>query len=161
MKKTTLFFLSLLLFIGGCSSEFSMVTSPRDPEFFDRLINPSSLSSQMPNKLDESQLLASGDEYPMRFVLFDNGQFFYQVDRLGEGFGTWSYQEGGVRLFASRKLFDMSIYLGARSDVGREMQVRFLDRRGFQNVRIEHRDGTRSENRQQELREFSKSSKDL
>ncbi|MFN9066739.1 MAG: hypothetical protein ACK5V3_05890, partial [Bdellovibrionales bacterium] len=154
-------FISFILFVAGCNSKFSMVSSPREPEFFQELINPASLSAQMPNKLEETQLLATGDEYPMRFVMFDNGQFFYQVDRLGEGYGTWSFQEGGVRLFANRKLFDMSIYLGASSDVGDEMQVRFLDRRGFQNVRIQHRDGTRAENREQKVREFSKSTKDI
>ena len=159
--KITFSFLSILLFVAGCSSEFSMVSSPRGPEFFEDLINPAHLSSQMPNQLNNTQLLATGEEYPMRFVLFDDGTFFYQVDRLGEGYGTWSFQEGGVKLYASRKLFDMSIYLGARFEQGDEIQVRFLDRRGFQSVVIEHRDGTKSQNREKPLRESTISLKDI
>lgn len=161
MKKITLVGLMLLLLVAGCSSKFSMVVAPRDVEFFENLVNPSSMSSQMPNKMNEAKLLATGEEYPMRFVLFDDGSLFYQVDRLGEGYGTWTYQDGGVKFFASRKLFDMNIYLTAKYSEGKEMLVRFLDRHGFQSVNIEHWDRTQIENQEKELKVFSKSLKDI
>lgn len=162
MKNNTLIIFGFSLLLAACSSrKFDMVVAPREADFFEDLMNPNQMSAQMPNKLNESNLLATGDEYPMRFVLFEDFTFFYQVDRLGEGYGKWSFREGGLHLFAGRKLFDMNIYLSAKSTTGRELVVRFLDRRGFQSVNIQHRDRTQSLERAEDLKTYTKSLKDI
>lgn len=137
MKKTILILAAISLTFFGCSEKFSEVIVPRDAEFFQNFVNPSSAANQMPAKIPEMNLLETGKDYPMRFVLFDNSTFYYQVDKLGDGYGQWKYQDGALDLLASRPLFDMSISLTATEAVGDAMVVRFLDRRGFQSVKIQ------------------------
>jgi|GEM_PF-1247339 len=137
MKATILLMAAFSLTFFGCSEKFSEVLVPREPEFFQNFVNPSNLASQMPAKIPEMNLLETGRDYPMRFVLFDNSSFYYQVDKLGDGYGQWRFQDGALNLFASRPLFDMSISLTATEAVGDSMVVRFLDRRGFQSVKIQ------------------------
>ena len=137
MKKIILLLIAASLTFFGCSEKFSEVLVPRDADFFQNFVNPSSAANQMPSKIPEMNLLETGKDYPMRFVLFDNSTFYYQVDKLGDGYGQWKFQDGALDLQATRPLFDMSISLTATEAVGESMVVRFLDRRGFQSVKIQ------------------------
>lgn len=158
MRKTILLLAVLSLTFFGCSEKFSEVLVPREAEFFQNFVNPSNLASQMPGKIPEMNLLETGKDYPMRFVLFDNSTFYYQVDKLGDGYGQWKYQDGALDLLASRPLFDMSLSLTATEAIGDAMVVRFLDRRGFQSVKIQF---LNQMTKKDSLPVFTKSVKDI
>lgn len=117
-----------------------MVASSRPAEFFRKFVNPSDDFLVADSKLSELKLMEVGDEYPMRFVLFQDGRFYYQIDKLGDGTGRWQLEAGGLQLTAVRPIFDMRLYLSAANEVGDETVLRFNDRHGFNSVTINFRD---------------------
>ena len=130
-----LFFIILVpLFLASCGPKKSMIANPREPEFYDSLVNSADTSPAVQTKLSSVKLVQTGKEFPMRFVLFDNKTFYYQVDRLGSGTGTWVYHDGGLELTANRPFFDLSFYLSAANGTGNQLVFRFLDRFGFNTV---------------------------
>lgn len=127
-------FVFLPLLLLACGPKKSMIANPREPAFYDKLVNSADTSAAVHTKLASVKLLQTGKEFPMRFVLFDNKTFYYQVDRLGNGNGTWSYHDGGIEMIANRPLFDLSLYLSAANGAGDALVFRFLDRFGFNTV---------------------------
>lgn len=118
----------------ACGPKKSLIANPREPEFYNTLVNSAESAPNVHTKLAQVKLLHTGKEFPMRFVIFDNNTFYYQVDRLGTGNGTWSYRDGGLQMIASRPLFDLTLYLSAAHGEGNELVFRFLDRFGFNTV---------------------------
>lgn len=165
--KPFLFFLPLMIFIVsgliGCS-DTAMVSNKRDEQFYKSKTNSAKDFSQAEQKITELKLLETADEYPMRIALFDNNKFYYQVDRLGNGTGTWKYNDGGLELRAPRKYFVMEFYLSAAKPVGEDMIFRFLDRFGINTLETWVRDPElvkKNKAKIEELRKFSTSSKDI
>lgn len=150
--RCLIFLLPLLL--AACGPKKSMIANPREPAFYDTLVNPTDTSPAVQTKLASVKLLQTGKEFPMRFVLFDNKTFYYQVDRLGNGNGTWTYHDGGIEMVANRPFFDLSLYLSAANSEGNALVFRFLDRFGFNTVSAALREPAPSP---QPLPEFSQS----
>lgn len=139
MKLILVFGLALMLI--GCD-QGSSVEHKRDPAFFNRFINSAQDYDQAKQKLNELNLLVSNQKYKMRYALFDNGKFYYQVDNLGDGHGKWTYQDGALNLFANRTMFDLDLNLIATEAEGEKMAMRFLDRFGNNNVDVVFRPGS-------------------
>ncbi len=123
-------------------SDGSPTKHKRDPAFFNRFVNPSENFNQAEHKLSELKVLTSNDKYKMRYALFDNGKFYYEVDNLGHGTGKWSYREGALNLFANRTMFDLDINLLATAEQGDEIAMQFLDRFGNNTVKVQLREGS-------------------
>lgn len=141
-----------------------MVASKRDPEFYSQFVNPSDQAALASSKLEELRLIQTGDDYAMRFALFSNGTFYYQVDRLGDGTGDWLYEDGALKLIADRPMFNMTFYVSAANDTSDETTVRFLDRRGYNSYSIQLRDPAQiraQDGTLPNLRAFSASSKGI
>ena len=49
---------------------------------------------------------------------------------LDDGFGTWKFEDGKIKLFATRTLFDMYIDIEAREKNAKDVAIRFSDRFG-------------------------------
>ncbi len=128
----------LLLVVVGCS-DGSPAKHKRGPEFFTRFVNPAKDYDQAGQKLNELNLLVSNQKYKMRYALFDNGKFYYEVDNLGHGNGKWSYHEGALNLFANRTMFDLDLNLVATEAEGDAISMQFLDRFGNNTVQIQFR----------------------
>ncbi len=128
------FFFLIAVLMVSCGPKKSLIANPREPAFYDSLVNPAATSSNVQTKLATVKIIQSGSEFPMRFVLFDNNTFYYQVDRLGNGNGTWSHHEGGLEMLANRPIFDLKLYLSAANGKGDALVFRFLDRFGFNTV---------------------------
>jgi len=126
--------LSMLFMVAACGPKKSMVVNARDPQFYDRFVNPSAEAAAIETKLTAVKLVETGTDFPMRFALFDNHTFYYQVDRLGNGVGKWSYQSGSLELIANRPFFDLALYLSAAQAEGDEVVFRFVDRFGVNTV---------------------------
>lgn len=126
--------------LGACSPNTEMVASKRPAEFFGQFLNPAADFAAAESKLGELKVMEVGDEYPMRYVLFQDGRFYYQIDKLGDGTGWWKLEGGGLELTAVRPIFDMHLYLSAAADTGDATVLRFNDRHGFNSVDIRLRD---------------------
>lgn len=147
-----------LLVLSGCGSKKSMIVNTRDKEFYSRFVNSTQMAPSVESKLTSVKLLETGKDYPMRFVLFDNGTFYYQVHKLGNGNGKWSYQSGALELIATRSFFDLTIYLSAAKSEGDEILFRFIDRFGMNSVPTELRVPVESK---PPLEEFTQNDKGL
>lgn len=140
MKIVLAVFIGLSLF--GCDQGSSSVQHKRDPAFFNRFVNPAKDFAEAEAKLGELKLLVSQQKYKMRYALFDNGKFYYQVDNLGDGQGQWSYRDGALNLFAARMMFDLDLNLVAAKPEGDEMAMQFLDRFGNNTVPVSFKPGS-------------------
>lgn len=134
----TLIFTATGLVLSACSNG-TATKHKRGPEFFDRLINSSADFDRAEEKLSKLKLITSSEKYKMRYALFDNGKFYYEVDNLGHGTGKWSYRDGALNLFASRSFFDMDLNLMAVAAEGDAMAMQFLDRFGTNTVKVQFR----------------------
>lgn len=152
------------LFLVGCSGDYKMVQYQRDEKFFDNYKNSASEIDQAATKIESIKLLQTGDEFPIRVALYDNGKFYYQVDELGTGIGDWEFYDGGLKLTTRRKIFDMNFYVTAAGTDGDDVVIKFFDRHGFNQHKLEFRNpNALDENGQKpgKLREFKSSIKDI
>ncbi len=131
---------SLAAFSVACSSDSGLVAYKRDPEFYSQLVNPPDQAAQAASNLEGLRLIQTGDDYAMRFALFSNGTFYYQIDRLGDGTGDWLYEDGALKLIADRPMFNMTFHVSATDETSDATTVRFLDRHGFNSYSIQLRD---------------------
>lgn len=126
--------------VMGCGNGGDAVEHRRDYSFFQPMINDSADFKQAEQKLSELKVLTSKDKYEMRYALFDNGKFFYEVGNLGTGTGEWSFKNGYLNLFATRTFFDIDINLIAAEESGNAMAMQFMDRFGRNTVTAQLRD---------------------
>ena len=144
MKIKSLPWIMILLFIlnftlTSCTPK-SLAKYKRDESFFGPFINNSSNYIKASEELAGLKLLATGEEFPIRVVLFDNGIFYYQVDKLGDGEGNWEYKNGALSLTAPRKFFDIEFLISAASVDGNNTKIEFFDRFGYNSLSIQFRD---------------------
>lgn len=140
LKFKIILALSVCALFAACSPMSSMTANKRDADFYGRFVNPADQMISAPEKLDQVKLLETGSDYPMRMALFTNGKFYYQVDKLGDGQGLWDVADGVLRLRAIRPLFDMHLFVSGAQAEGDETVIRFIDRHGFNSIKIQLRD---------------------
>lgn len=155
------FFAAFMLVLVGCAQEKStMLAHKRDRGFYADVVNPATEFPQAEQKLDSLKILETGDAYPIRLALFDNGRFYYQVDKLGNGHGDWLFQEGALVLKAHRMVFDVEFWVSAAGLSGDEKLVRFMDRHGMNSHAVVLRDPSKQK-APPALRTFVPSEKDI
>lgn len=116
----------------GCMPSSSLIVHKRDEIFYQRFVNPVQDEARAADKIGDLKILLTGSEFPIRAALFESGKFFYQVDKLGDGYGNWSFKDGGLELRARRPIFDMELVVSAAQETGDAMVIQFLDRFGLQ-----------------------------
>jgi hypothetical protein len=139
MKKhlvSALFVVVSGFLLQACSPAGSMISHPRGDDFYVQFVNPSADWPQAETKIEELKVMQTDSKYPMRYVLFDNGKFYYQVDRLGNGEGVWTIKNGALIMTAQRTIFDMELAVSAMNQTGNETLVRFYDRHGLNSMQI-------------------------
>lgn len=136
-RKILMLFFALS--VVGCGQKQSGEGSKRDYSFYSHLINPSDQYQQAAANLHEFKLMISNEKYSMRVALFDNGVFYYEVNNLGDGEGTWEYRDGVLKLKAVRTIFDMELEIMAESSESDATIVQFVDRFRFNSVPMQLR----------------------
>lgn len=167
-KILTLALVSQLVYFTGCAPAHD-VEFKRDANFFNGFVNGSAGYATASSQVENLKLLATGEEYPMRVALFDNNKFYYQIDKLGDGEGTWEFKDGALYLTASRKIFDMNLVVTAANANGNETLINFFDRYGYNSISIQYREPASSLNAEANtqiqslppLRSFSYSNKGI
>mgnify|MGYP003688623833 FL=1 len=67
--------------------------------------------------------------YPITLTLSEDQTFSYKLEVLGEGKGTWSFEDGYVKLYAERELFVMNMLLNQAEGLEHPV-LEFRDRFG-------------------------------
>ena len=150
-------------FLTACSDN-SLVDHKRDEAFYQSMSNSSTDLPQAETKMADLKVLESNEVYPMRIALFDNNEFYYQIDRLGNGKGTWKFNAGALELFAKRPIFDMNFVVSAAQPEGDALVIRFIDRFGLNRVDTRLRDPKTLNQmgiKPEQLREFTKSNNSI
>lgn len=105
-----------------------------DKKDFDHMINKQSA----PAKPDMGKLKTIlNRDYPIEIALFEDGKWYYDLPNLDDGFGTWKYEDGAIKLYAERDLFDMEIDVVALKESAKELGIMFVDRYGLQTMKAE------------------------
>ena len=127
MKLLFLFFTLIGLFSCGSESKPEEQTFQISQASLSRLVNP----KVMPSNIDlSSEKTLLNRDYPIEVVLFSDGTWFYDLPNLGEGRGTYTVDNGTVKLFAERILFDINIDIVAKDEAGNDYVLKFSDRFG-------------------------------
>lgn len=102
---------------------------------FTKYINQKPMPSE-PN-LSEDKAIINND-YPFEIALYSDGRWFYNLPNLDTGSGTWKFENGELKLFASRTLFDMKIDIKALEEEAARVALKFSDRFGPQVLKMEN-----------------------
>ncbi len=108
-------------------------TVPQPATFYQTLANQSSA----PN-LDSTRdgIVLHNDDFPIEVKLYEDHTFYYLLPTLGDGKGTWQYQDGHINLHAKRTLFDMSIDVYSLAADSEKLAFSFADRHGWQFIDV-------------------------
>jgi hypothetical protein len=140
------------------------VAHKRDADFYGQFVNSTADWPQAESRIGELKVLETNDVYRMRFALFDNGKVYYQIDNLGNGNGSWVYEDGALVVTATRPIFDMELTLSAAASDGNGTVFRYLDRHGFNSSTVKFRNPVPSLQKNiklEPLKEFKASDKNI
>ncbi len=101
---------------------------------FDAVINNKELPTD-PDLTQDKTLL--NRDYPIEIAIYQNGKWYYDLPNLDTGTGTWKYENGKIKLYAERDLFDMHIEVVATKEHGATMAIKFADRFGPKVLEVE------------------------
>ncbi|MCO4794935.1 MAG: hypothetical protein KC493_14555, partial [Bacteriovoracaceae bacterium] len=138
MNKALLFFAFSILFCSCIPKEHTksevtfFKTNQKD---FNSYINQKIAPSSPNLSLDKSII---NNDYPIEIALYNDKKWYYNLPNLGEGFGTWVYKDGLIKLFAERKLFDMHIEIKAIKKGAESVAIEFSDRFGPQFLKMDN-----------------------
>ncbi|NRA63033.1 MAG: hypothetical protein HRU19_01045 [Pseudobacteriovorax sp.] len=75
----------------------------------------------------ESDLILVNHAYPIEVTLRSDGSFYYFLENLGDGVGSWKHEGNRISLYAERDLFIMKLYLHKAEGVDMPV-IEFRDR---------------------------------
>lgn len=132
MKYLLISFLTLCFI--SCGHQTKNPVIPVEESAFNQYINQKSLPKD-PNINQEITIL--NRDYPIEIILYKDHKWFYDLPNLGKGKGTWEYKDGKIVLFAKRSLFNLNIDILATTNDAKEVAIQFVDRFGFQSLKME------------------------
>ena len=138
MNKTLFIF---FLFILGAScipqkhDKSDVVFFTTKNEDFAKYINQKAAPLEPNLTLDKSII---NNDYPIEIALYSDNKWYYNLPTLGDGFGTWSYDNGMIKLHAERILFDMHIDIKATNEAANAVAIEFADRFGPRVLKMEN-----------------------
>ncbi len=76
--------------------------------------------------------------YPIEVTLRDDGSFYYYLDNLGDGYGTWKHEDNHLSLYAERDMFIMKLSIHRAEGVSMPV-IEFRDRFGPNFLELEEK----------------------
>ncbi len=133
MKYLSVIILSLFLFISCGKKKSELILFEKDEADYTQFINQKPKPNQPNLSLDKRIV---NNDYPIEIALYSDGKFFYNLPNLGEGEGTFQYENGVLKLVAERKILTFDVEMNytftiTRKD-GSQSLLKFRDRRGNQ-----------------------------
>ena len=138
MKLDKILLSFLMVLLVSCQPTYinkSPYTYFKQPEkYFMQLVN----KTPAPKSVDLSKTIKlSNPSYPIELALFGDGKFYYYLENLGDGFGTWEHQQGMVTMKAERDLFIMKFNIRSIEETGKRVILEFQDRFGYQFLELD------------------------
>ena len=135
MQRFLLAFMAALLGLGcqplyKANRHYEVYEKTED--FFHAVMNADSENVKAP-----STLVLEDQSYPIQLQLYKDGRFYYYLKRLGDGWGTWTYEKGYLSLYAERKLFVMNFEIHSIEPDGDALSLEFSDRFGPKFLRLQ------------------------
>jgi hypothetical protein len=132
MKTLSLILTLFLLFSCG-KKKGELILFEKTESDYSQFINSGSKPAQ-PNMTTVKRIV--NNDYPVEIALFEDGKFHYYLENLGEGEGTWRYENGVIKLSALRKILSFDVNMDytftiTRKD-GSQSVLKFRDRFGNQ-----------------------------
>ena len=126
------------LVAGSCQPEFESKNPftyyQKDAQFYQQFVN----AAAAPESVDRSKVLTlRNDEFPMELALFGDNRFYYYMETLGDGFGTWEFDQDKLHLYAERTLFVMHMNIRSIDEADNQIAVDFIDRFGTQYLTLD------------------------
>jgi len=118
--------ITVMLLLVACGRDQHKFVKVRESSF-SQLINQKDLSLEPNLSLDKTIV---NTEYPIEIALYKDHRFYYDLPNLGDGTGTWSYEDGHIVLRSSRDIFDIKIDVLSMDEAAKEISIRFIDRFG-------------------------------
>lgn len=132
MKFALYGFCLCLLF--SCGEGKSPKTFKVEEASFQKFVNQKPLGEDPNLNLDKSIV---NNDYPIEIALYQDNRFYYNLPNLGDGSGTWSYQNGSLVLKAKRSIFDMKIDVHSIDEGTNNLIIKFTDRFGPNTLNVE------------------------
>lgn len=135
MKLVAALSFALLLFSScGLKKEKSeLILFEKEESDYIKFVNQKAKPNQ-PNLSIDKKIV--NNDYPIELALYNDGKFYYNLDNLGDGEGTWRYENGVIKLTAFRKILSFDVDMNytftiTRKD-GSQSLIKFRDRKGNQ-----------------------------
>lgn len=118
----------------SCGEGKSPKTFKVEETSFQKFVNQKSVSASPNLSIDKSIV---NNDYPIEIALYQDNKFYYNLPNLGDGTGTWSYQDGALVLKAKRSIFDMKIDVHSVDEFSNNLIIKFTDRFGPNTLKVE------------------------
>lgn len=128
-KFFNLLFLFFLISCGINQEKSELKYFKVKSQDFHKYINQKNMPTNPDLSADKAII---NNEYPFEIALYQDGKWFYNLPNLDIGTGTWKFENGIIKLYAKRTLFDMHIDVEALSEEARAIAIKFSDRFGPQ-----------------------------
>jgi len=125
-----------LLSCGAGNQKSDLDFYPIKKESFQKYIN--ARSSNTGADLTKDVHIINRD-YPIEISIYEDGKWYYNLDNLDDGYGTWKFKNGRLELFAHRTLFDMHINIEGTGEGAPNLVLKFSDRFGPRTIKVEKR----------------------
>ncbi len=133
MKLVLLLTIFLFASCGLKKEKGELIVFEKSKTDYDQFINQKPKPNQ-PNLSIDKKIV--NNDYPIELALYNDGKFYYNLENLGEGEGTWKYDNGVLKLTAFRKILtfdvDMNYTFTITRKDGSQSLLKFRDRKGNQ-----------------------------
>lgn len=135
-QSKIIFFTLVLCSCGKSLKDKSDITFFKvNEKSFSKYINPKSIPEQPNLSLDKT---IYNNEYPIEIAIYENNKWYYNLPNLGDGKGEWRIEDGRIKLFAKRTLFNMYIDIISNDVDANSVKIQFTDRFGQQNLPMQN-----------------------
>jgi len=122
----------LLLLLSSCGKEKKIPLYRGAETDYQKFVNQRNLSA--PNTNADKTI--RNNDYPIEIALYNDHRFYYDLPNLGDGTGTWEFEDGKLHLKAKREIFDMEIDVQGRDPEIQNLAISFTDRFGSQTLEV-------------------------
>lgn len=134
--------LILVLVIGvlvSCGKKAEVKLFNASEESYSKYINAKvAPSGENPDIATDKNVI--NEQYPVELALYQDHRFYYNLPNLGDGYGTWSYEDGKIVMKTKREILGkditMTYELQANDAEAENVSIQFTDRWGAQSYQL-------------------------
>jgi hypothetical protein len=123
----------------GCGKKAEVKLFSATEESYSKFVNAkTSPQGELPDISSDKHVV--NQQYPVEIALYSDHRFYYNLPNLGDGYGTWKYEDGKIVMLTKREILgkniEMTYELQANDPNAENVSVQFTDRWGAQSFRL-------------------------